>query len=146
MSAAPTTETKPTPPPRGNCQNQGGRPEIMCLSSCRTGRANCSRRRCSRRASRRCRDSALLLPSEAGRCRQLPHVPGGVWQHPMLARTRKPVLNPDGTAKIARSVLPYEPGTPRGAISCATPISPGMEIYASSPPPNKCAKRCWNRF
>jgi NADH-quinone oxidoreductase subunit G len=42
------------------------------------------------------------------------------------------VLNPDGTPKIARSVLPYEPATPRGAIACATPISPGMEIYPGS--------------
>jgi NADH-quinone oxidoreductase subunit G len=52
---------------------------------------------------------------------------------PMMGPDRKPVLNPDGTPKIARSVLPYEPGTPRGAISCATPISPGMEIYPNSP-------------
>ena len=52
---------------------------------------------------------------------------------PMIGPDRKPVLNPDGTPKIARSVLPYEPGTPRGAIGCATPISPGMEIYPSSP-------------
>lgn len=47
--------------------------------------------------------------------------------------TKKPVLNEDGSPKIARSVLPYEPSTPRGAIACATPISPGMEIYPSSP-------------
>ncbi len=47
--------------------------------------------------------------------------------------TRKPALNADGTPKIARSILPYEPGTARGAIACATPISPGMEIYADSP-------------
>jgi len=47
--------------------------------------------------------------------------------------TKKPVVNEDGSPKIARSVLPYEPGTPRGAIACATPISPGMEIYPSSP-------------
>jgi NADH-quinone oxidoreductase subunit G len=52
---------------------------------------------------------------------------------PMLGPDRKPVLNPDGNPKIARSVLPYEPGTPRGAIACATPISPGMEIYPGSP-------------
>ncbi len=51
---------------------------------------------------------------------------------PIIGPDRKPVLNEDGTAKIARSVLPYEPGTPRGAIACATPISPGMEIYPSS--------------
>ena len=47
--------------------------------------------------------------------------------------TKKPVLNEDGSTKIARSVLPYEPQTPRGAIACATPISPGMELYPSSP-------------
>ncbi len=52
---------------------------------------------------------------------------------PMIGPDRKPVLNEDGTTKIAKSVLPYEPGTPRGAIACATPISPGMEIYPSSP-------------
>ncbi len=51
---------------------------------------------------------------------------------PMVGPDRKPVLNEDGTPKIARSVLPYEPGTPRGAIACATPISPGMEIYPGS--------------
>jgi NADH-quinone oxidoreductase subunit G len=52
---------------------------------------------------------------------------------PMMGPDRKPVLNEDGTPKIAKSVLPYEPGTPRGAIACATPISPGMEIYPNSP-------------
>jgi NADH-quinone oxidoreductase subunit G len=52
---------------------------------------------------------------------------------PSIGPDRKPVLNPDGTPRITRSVLPYEPGTPRGAIACATPISPGMEIYPSSP-------------
>src|SRR5881628_2963819 len=48
---------------------------------------------------------------------------------PMIGPDRKPILNEDGTPKIARSMLPYEPATPRGAIACATPISPGMEIY-----------------
>ncbi len=52
---------------------------------------------------------------------------------PAIGPDRKPVLNADGTPKIARSVLPYEPSTPRGAIACATPISPGMEIYPGSP-------------
>lgn len=47
--------------------------------------------------------------------------------------TRQPVKNEDGSVKIARSVLPYEPSTPRGAIACATPISPGMELYPGSP-------------
>src|SRR5256884_4047861 len=52
---------------------------------------------------------------------------------PTIGPDRKPILNEDGTPKIARSVLPYEPTTPRGAIACATPISPGMEIYPGSP-------------
>ena len=33
---------------------------------------------------------------------------------------RKPIINPDGTPKIAKA--------PRPAIACATPVSPGMEI------------------
>src|SRR5690242_1182289 len=44
---------------------------------------------------------------------------------PAMGPDRKPILNPDGTAKIAKS--------PRPAIACATPISPGMEIYTSTP-------------
>jgi NADH-quinone oxidoreductase subunit G len=44
---------------------------------------------------------------------------------PALGPDRKPVFNPDGSPKIAKS--------PRPAISCATPISPGMEIYTSTP-------------
>jgi len=52
---------------------------------------------------------------------------------PAMGPDRKPVFNEDGTPKIAKSVLPYEPATPRGAIACATPISPGMEIYPNSP-------------
>ncbi|MGA3179763.1 MAG: molybdopterin-dependent oxidoreductase [Verrucomicrobiota bacterium] len=51
---------------------------------------------------------------------------------PAIGPDRKPILNPDGTPRILRAVLPYEPGTPRGAIACATPISPGMEIYPGS--------------
>jgi NADH-quinone oxidoreductase subunit G len=44
---------------------------------------------------------------------------------PALGPDRKPVLNPDGTPKIAKS--------PRPAIACATPVSPGMEIYTNTP-------------
>jgi NADH-quinone oxidoreductase subunit G len=44
---------------------------------------------------------------------------------PAMGPDRKPVLNADGTPKIAKS--------PRPAISCATPISPGMEIYTNTP-------------
>jgi NADH-quinone oxidoreductase subunit G len=44
---------------------------------------------------------------------------------PALGPDRKPIANPDGTTKIAKS--------PRPAIACATPISPGMEIYTKTP-------------
>lgn len=44
---------------------------------------------------------------------------------PAMGPDRKPVINPDGTTKIAKS--------PRPAIACATPISPGMEIYTNTP-------------
>src|SRR5258706_252824 len=44
---------------------------------------------------------------------------------PAIGPDRKPIVNPDGTTKIAKS--------PRPAIACATPISPGMEIYTSTP-------------
>ena len=37
------------------------------------------------------------------------------------------------SGKIMKMVLPYEPTTARGAIACATPISPGMELYPNSP-------------
>ncbi|MFO1499437.1 MAG: 2Fe-2S iron-sulfur cluster-binding protein [Verrucomicrobiota bacterium] len=43
---------------------------------------------------------------------------------PAIGPDRKPVLNADGTSKIAKS--------PRPAIACATPISPGMEIYTNT--------------
>jgi NADH-quinone oxidoreductase subunit G len=42
-----------------------------------------------------------------------------------LGPDRKPLMNPDGTPKIAKS--------PRPAIACATPVSPGMEIYTNTP-------------
>jgi NADH-quinone oxidoreductase subunit G len=44
---------------------------------------------------------------------------------PAMGPDRKPILNPDGTPKITKS--------PRPAIACATPISPGMEIYSNTP-------------
>lgn len=44
---------------------------------------------------------------------------------PAMGPDRKPILNPDGTLRIAKA--------PRPAIACATPISPGMEIYTNTP-------------
>ncbi|HVM50461.1 MAG TPA: molybdopterin-dependent oxidoreductase [Candidatus Acidoferrum sp.] len=44
---------------------------------------------------------------------------------PALGPDRKPIVNPDGTPKIAKA--------PRPAIACATPVTPGMEIYTDTP-------------
>jgi NADH-quinone oxidoreductase subunit G len=44
---------------------------------------------------------------------------------PALGPDRKPVTNPDGTMLIRKS--------PRPAIACATPVTPGMEIYTDTP-------------
>ena len=44
---------------------------------------------------------------------------------PAMGPDRKPILNADGSPKISKM--------PRPAISCATPISPGMEIYTKTP-------------
>ncbi|HRZ99968.1 MAG TPA: molybdopterin-dependent oxidoreductase [Candidatus Paceibacterota bacterium] len=44
---------------------------------------------------------------------------------PALGPDRKPLLNSDGTPQIRKS--------PRPAIACATPVSPGMEIYTQTP-------------
>jgi len=44
---------------------------------------------------------------------------------PALGPDRKPLLNPDGTPQVRKS--------PRPAIACATPVSPGMEIYTDTP-------------
>lgn len=44
---------------------------------------------------------------------------------PALGPDRKPILNPDGTPVINKARNP--------AIACATPISPGMEIYTDTP-------------
>ena len=52
---------------------------------------------------------------------------------PAMGRDRKPVLNEDGTPVMNKMRLPYDPSLPRGAIACATPIAPGMEIFTDTP-------------
>jgi len=44
---------------------------------------------------------------------------------PAMGPDRKPILSPDGSPVIRKA--------PRPAIACATPISPGMEIYCNTP-------------
>ena len=52
---------------------------------------------------------------------------------PAMGRDRKPVLNEDGTPVMNKMRLPYDPSLPRGAIACATPIAPNMEIFTDTP-------------
>lgn len=67
------------------------------------------------------------LPT-AGNCRMcLIHF--GV---PKMGHDRKPVVDEEGNQQIMKMVLPYEPGTARGAIACASGIAPGMELYPNS--------------
>src|SRR5271155_1275504 len=133
MSATPTTETKPAPPPVETVKIKvDGReidvPKMMpdwqgklqpttMLQACSVAGVD---------LPHYCYHPKLPI---AGNCRMC-LVEFGT---PAIGPDRKPLLNPDGTPKITRSILPYEPGTPRGTIACATPVSPGMEIYPSSP-------------
>jgi NADH-quinone oxidoreductase subunit G len=133
MSATPTTETKPAPPPVETVKIKvdGREMDVPKMLPDWQGKlqATTMLQACSLAGvdvPHYCYHPKLPV---AGNCRMC-LVEFGT---PMMGPDRKPVLNPDGTPKIARSVLPYEPGTPRGAIACATPISPGMEIYPGSP-------------
>lgn len=52
---------------------------------------------------------------------------------PKMGPDRKPAVDEAGNPMVMKMALPYEPGTPRGAIACASGISPGMELYPNSP-------------
>ena len=126
MSATTTTETKPAPPPVEKIKVKvDGReievPKTMpdpitgkpipttMIQACAASRVD---------VPHYCYHPKLAV---AGNCRMC-LVEFGT---PAMGPDRKPVMNPDGTPKIAKS--------PRPAIACATPISPGMEIYTNTP-------------
>jgi NADH-quinone oxidoreductase subunit G len=125
MSATATTETKPAPPaiekikvkvdgreidvPKLTPDWQGKPVPTTMLQACEIAKKD---------VPHYCYHPKLPV---AGNCRMC-LVEFGT---PALGPDRKPVMNPDGTPKIAKS--------PRPAIGCATPISPGMEIYTSTP-------------
>jgi NADH-quinone oxidoreductase subunit G len=125
VNAAPTTETKPAPPatekikvkvdgrevevPKLTPDWQGKLTPTTMLQACEIAR---------KEVPHYCYHPKLPV---AGNCRMCLVEFGS----PALGPDRKPVLNPDGAPKIAKS--------PRPAIACATPISPGMEIYTSTP-------------
>jgi NADH-quinone oxidoreductase subunit G len=125
MSTAVTTETKPVPPaierirvkvdgreievPRLMADWSGKLVPTTMIQACELAKTD---------VPHYCYHPKLPI---AGNCRMC-LVEFGT---PALGPDRKPVLNPDGTPKIQKS--------PRPAIACATPVSPGMEIYSNTP-------------
>jgi NADH-quinone oxidoreductase subunit G len=126
MSATPTTETKPAPPPVEKIKVKvdgrevdvpkttpdpiSGKPiPTTMIQACAAVKVD---------VPHYCYHPKLPV---AGNCRMC-LVEFGT---PAMGPDRKPLMNPDGTPKIAKS--------PRPAIACATPISPGMEIYTNTP-------------
>jgi NADH-quinone oxidoreductase subunit G len=124
MSATSTTEAKPTPPVETMKVKVDGREvEVPKLSPDHTGKL------VPTTMIQACNANKVDVPHYcyhpklpiAGNCRMC-LVEFGT---PAMGPDRKPVMNPDGTPKIAKS--------PRPAIACATPLSPGMEIYTNTP-------------
>ncbi len=124
MSAAPTTETRPAPPVEKIKVKVDGRAvELLRLMPDWQGKL------APTTMLQACEAAKVEVPHYcyhpklpiAGNCRMC-LVEFGT---PALGPDRKPILNPDGTPKIAKS--------PRPAIACATPVSPGMEIYTNTP-------------
>jgi NADH-quinone oxidoreductase subunit G len=125
MSAAPTTETKPAPPaiekikvkvdgreievPRLTADWSGKLMPTTMIQACELAKTD---------VPHYCYHPKLPI---AGNCRMC-LVEFGT---PALGPDRKPILNPDGTPKVVKSPSP--------AIACATPVSPGMEIYSNTP-------------
>ena len=125
MSQAPTIETKPVPPaiekikvkvdgreievPRLMADWSGKLTPMTMIQACELAKVD---------VPHYCYHPKLPV---AGNCRMC-LVEFGT---PALGPDRKPILNPDGTPKIIKS--------PRPAIACTTPISPGMEIYTNTP-------------
>ncbi len=126
MPAEPTTETKPAPPPVDTIKVKVDGREIAVpktMPDPLTGKPTPTT------MIQACTLAKVEVPHYcyheklpvAGNCRMC-LVEFGT---PAMGPDRKPLSNPDGTPKIAKS--------PRPAIACATPISPGMEIYTGTP-------------
>ena len=126
MSATTTTETKPAPPPVEKIKVKVDGREIEVP---KTMPDPISGKPIPTTMIQACAASRVDVPHYCyhpklpvvGNCRMC-LVEFGT---PAMGPDRKPVMNPDGTPKIAKS--------PRPAIACATPISPGMEIYTNTP-------------
>src|SRR5579871_5428512 len=126
MSATPINETKPTPPPVEKIKVKVDGREVMVP---KTTPDPLTGKPIATTMIQACAQARVDVPHYcyhpklpvAGNCRMC-LVEFGT---PAMGPDRKPVMNPDGTPKIAKS--------PRPAIACATPISPGMEIYTTTP-------------
>jgi NADH-quinone oxidoreductase subunit G len=126
MSATPTTETKPAPAPVEKIKVKVDGREVEVP---KTTPDPITGKPIPTTMIQACSASKVDVPHYcyhpklpvAGNCRMC-LVEFGT---PAMGPDRKPVTNPDGTPKIAKS--------PRPAIACATPISPGMEIYTNTP-------------
>src|SRR5262245_1050624 len=125
MSTAPTTETKPAPPPieKIKVKVDGREVEVPKLTPDWSGKL------APTTMIQACEGVKTDIPHYcyhpklpvAGNCRVC-LVEFGT---PAMGPDRKPVMNPDGTPKIAKSPRPPTP-SPR-------PIWPGMEIYPATP-------------
>ena len=123
--SVPTTETKPAPPAieRIKVKVDGREVEVPRLTADWSGRLTPTTMIQACEAVKKDVPHYCYHPKlpVAGNCRMC-LVEFGT---PALGPDRKPILNADGTTKIAKS--------PRPAIACATPVSPGMEIYTDTP-------------
>jgi len=125
MSATATTETKPASPPSDTIRVKvdGREIEVPRLTPDWRGKP------APTTMIQACKLAGIEVPHYcyhprlpvAGNCRMC-LVEFGT---PAVGPDRKPILNPDGTPRIAKS--------PRPAIACATPVTPGMEIYTNTP-------------
>jgi NADH-quinone oxidoreductase subunit G len=126
MSTAPTTETKPAPPATDMIKVRVNGKEVEVP---RTTPDPVSGKPVATTMIQACFAAGTMVPHYcyhpklpvAGNCRMC-LVEFGT---PAIGPDRKPILNADGTPRIAKA--------PRPAIACATPISPGMEIYTETP-------------
>jgi len=121
-----TTETKPAPPPVDTIKV---RVDGIAVEVPKTSPDPVSGKPVPATMIQACFAAGVMVPHYcyhpklpvAGNCRMC-LVEFGT---PAVGPDRKPILNPDGSPKVAKS--------PRPAIACATPLSPGMEIYTQTP-------------
>jgi NADH-quinone oxidoreductase subunit G len=126
MSTAAVIETKPAPPPVGKIRVSVNGREVEVP---KTMPDPVSGKPVATTMIQACAAAQVDVPHYcyhpklpvAGNCRMC-LVEFGT---PAVGPDRKPILNPDGTPRIVKA--------PRPAIACATPVSPGMEIYTDTP-------------